>query len=116
MPLTLKSRTPVRFEWADGEVETSITLAPDDDEATLVRKLQRAVGLVVGEPPLPVRPPDGESWGDMVATAGKPYRYAPAARPEAVPPFDPAAAEAALVTAQKPGWEDFNDEDLPEVS
>lgn len=48
MGLKFGSKYTVRFEWTDGEVESTVSLIPGDDEATLVRKLKRIVALVEG--------------------------------------------------------------------
>jgi hypothetical protein len=46
--LTLKTKT-VRFEWADADVESVVTLSSGDDQETLVRKLKRIIELVEGQ-------------------------------------------------------------------
>ncbi|OEJ24303.1 hypothetical protein AS594_07170 [Streptomyces agglomeratus] len=59
--LSLKTKTPVRFEWSDGDVETTVTLDPGEDENVLIRKLKRIVALAEGEPALPTRDPAAPS-------------------------------------------------------
>lgn len=96
--LTLRSKTPVRFEYTDGTAETAVIVSSDDDEATLVRKLQRVVDLVQG---LPVRQPGAALQ---------------AAKAEFPPLFDAQAAEAALAAQQALGWtEDMDLDQLPEA-
>lgn len=50
--LTMKTftRGQVRFEWADEEVESVVSVSPQDDQETIVRKLKRVLALVEGEP------------------------------------------------------------------
>lgn len=98
MPLTLKSKTPVRFEWNDGEVESSVTLQTDDGQEAMVSKLKRVIALVEGTPDLPVRVPGASLAWPTEAPSG--------------PLFDSAGAEAA---AAKIGWEALADADLPEA-
>jgi hypothetical protein len=78
MALSMKSRTPVRFELNDGLVETTITLYADDSEQLLVEKLKRVVALSEGRPaPLSVThvsepapaPQTGNGWAGVVQTA-----------------------------------------------
>lgn len=96
--LTLRSKTPVRFEYSDGTAETAVVLQIDDDEATLVRKLQRVVEMSTG---LPVRQPG-------VALA--------AAQADFPPLFDAQAAEAAVAAQSAMGWGEGADLDsLPEA-
>lgn len=45
MTLKLKTKS-VRFELADEDAETVVTLSSEDDEATLVRKLGKILALV----------------------------------------------------------------------
>lgn len=56
MALTLKTKTPVRFEWSDGVAETTITLYGDDTEQALVEKLRRVVALATPAAPLVLHP------------------------------------------------------------
>jgi hypothetical protein len=53
--LKLATKGAVRFEWSDGIEETTVTLNPGDDEATLKRKLERILSL--SRPDLPERLP-----------------------------------------------------------
>jgi hypothetical protein len=49
MALVMKlGRAAVRFEWSDGEVESTVTVAFKDDQEVLVRKLKRVIALVEG--------------------------------------------------------------------
>lgn len=97
MPLTLKSKTPVRFEWNDGEVESTVTLQSDDDQEAMVSKLKRVIALVEGTPDLPVRVPGAHLPWPVEAPSG--------------PLFDAAAAEEAI----KVGWGALVEDDLPEM-
>lgn len=97
MPLTLKNKTPVKFEWNDGEVESSVTLQVDDDQETLVSKLKRVIHLVEGTPDLPVRVPGAAlAWPTEIPSG---------------PLFDAAGAEEAI----KVGWGALAEEQLPEM-
>lgn len=88
MTLTMRrGRTGVRFEFTDGEVESSVTLLPEDDEATLVRKLRRVVELVEGD-----LPPVGQ--GGKVVTL-----------PSSVPPPAPAEFPQLGEKQVTNGWE-----------
>lgn len=50
--LTMKrGRDCVKFEVVDGEVESVVTLLPEDDEETLLRKMKRVIALVESEAP-----------------------------------------------------------------
>lgn len=91
--LTLRSKTPVRFEYKDDTAETNVVLQPEDDEGTLVRKLQRVIEMVQG----PVY--------------AVPYTDTTAFVPEG-PLFDAAGAEAALVAPN--GWDGADTDNLPE--
>ncbi|MEW1547516.1 hypothetical protein [Streptomyces tsukubensis] len=62
--LTLKTKSPVRFEWTDGDVESVVVLLPDDTEADLLRKIRRLLELA-GTPALPVREP-GQTLGNPI--------------------------------------------------
>lgn len=46
--LTLRVTKPVRVEWSDGDMETTVVLDPGDDQETLVRKLRKVLALVEG--------------------------------------------------------------------
>lgn len=105
--LTLRSKTPVRFEYTDGTAETAVVLSPDDDEATLVRKLQRVVWMS-----------NQTIWTlpDSVTSlpARQPGAALVAAQAEYPPLFDAQAAEAAL--GAQLGWtEDMDIDHLPEA-
>lgn len=93
--LTLKNKTPVRFEWTDALSETAVILSPDDDSDTIRAKLERIIQLEAG---LPVRRP-----GAALAAAQAEF-------PEL---FD---AEGAEAQAAKVGWSALADdpESLPE--
>lgn len=95
--LTLKNKTPVRFEWADALSETAVILSPDDDSDTIRAKLERIIELEAGQG-LPVRRP-----GAALAAAKAEF-------PEL---FD---AEGAEDRAAKVGWPALADDadDLPE--
>lgn len=97
--LTLKNKTPVRFEWTDDLSETAVILSPDDDSETLRNKLQRVLELETGQP-LPMRVP------------GAALKAVETDFPEL---FDAAGAEA---QAAKVGWEGLAEgdeaENLPE--
>jgi hypothetical protein len=45
MSLSMKSKTPVKFEFSDGVATTEVVLAPDDDQETLIAKLERVLSL-----------------------------------------------------------------------
>lgn len=95
--LTLKNKTPVRFEWTDALSETAVILSPDDDSDTIRAKLERIIQLEAGQG-LPVRRP-----GAALAAAQAEF-------PEL---FD---AEGAEAQAAKVGWSALADDatDLPE--
>lgn len=97
--LSLKNKTPVRFEWTDALSETAVVLSPDDDSDTIRAKLERIIELEAGQA-LPVRVP------------GAALR---AAKEDFEPLFD---AEGAEALAAKVGWEALADdtdvENLPE--
>lgn len=105
MTLTLRSKTPVRFEWGDGVAETTVTLQPDDSESVLLSKLERVVELAGGQlSVLPRRAPGAALAATMAA-------YDPADR------FDAEGAERALMAQSANGWNaDIADgAELPEV-
>lgn len=95
--LSLVSKNPVKFRWADDLAETAVVLSPDDDQETLVSKLQRLLELAAGGPAQRAVP--------FVSVA-----------PEALV-ADRAATEARLAGVHTSGWnEDTDDlEHLPEV-
>lgn len=96
--LTLTGKTPVKFLHDDGTAETAVVLQPDDDEATLVRKLQRVVEMSTG---LPAR----LTVADLAA-----------AKADFPPLFDAQAAEAAVAAQSAMGWGEGADLDsLPEA-
>lgn len=79
MPLEMKrAKDGVRFEFADGEAETTVTLLPEDDQDTLVRKLRRIIALTEGEQPQEWRPIFQSPAGDTISV---PVRTAPEAPP-----------------------------------
>lgn len=80
MALTLKSKTPVRFEWSDGVAETTITLAADDPPDVLVEKLRRVVALAGREPVSPPVLPDPATT--VPATGNGWVKTVPAQAPE----------------------------------
>lgn len=97
--ITLRSKTPVRFEFSDGVSETTVTLALDDDTDALRAKLQRVLDLEAGGG-LPLRQPGAALQ---------------AARESFEPLYDSAEAERRL-TAQGPmGWNDVDLDKLPEA-
>jgi hypothetical protein len=96
--ITLRSKTPVKFEFADGVSETVVTIASDEDSDTIKAKLQRVLDLEAGGG-LPLRQP-----GAALAAAKEDFG----------PLFDAAAAEQQLMARQKTGWEALAVEDLPE--
>lgn len=85
--LTLRSKTPVKFEFDDGVSQTTVILQPDDESDAIRAKLQRVLDLEDSQG-LPVRQP-----GAALA----------AAREDFGPLFDAAGAEEA-VKAQPVGW------------
>jgi hypothetical protein len=98
--LTLLSKNPVKFVVSDQLAETAVVLSPDDDEETLVSKLQRVLELVGYEPP-----------------GAPPARYVTVAEPRFTP-ADRAAEDARLAGVTINGWnEDAVDgvDQLPEV-
>lgn len=51
MKLTMyRARDGVRFEFADDEMSSSVTLSSEDDGASIIRKLKRIVSLAEGGP------------------------------------------------------------------
>jgi hypothetical protein len=95
--LTLKNKTPVRFEWTDALSETAVILSPDDDSDTIRAKLERIIQLEAGQT-LPVRVP-----GAALAAAQAKFE----------PLLDIASMEE---QAAKVGWPALADDaiDLPE--
>lgn len=47
--LSMKGKSPVKFEFSDGVATTEVVVAPDDDQATLVAKLKRILELAKEE-------------------------------------------------------------------
>lgn len=97
--LTLRSKTPIKFEFSDGVQETTVTIAPDEDSEALRAKLERVLELEAGQA-LPARRPG-------------------AALAAAVAEFEPLLDIASMETqATKVGWEALADdtdiENLPE--
>lgn len=100
--LTLRSKTPVRFEWSDKLSETTVTLSPDDDSETIQAKLQRILSLEDSQG-LPVRQPGAALAAAVLA--------------DFPPLFDASALEAELASQGGAlGWSTPVDIDtLPEV-
>lgn len=89
--ITLRSKNPVRFEFADGIQETYVVLQPDDESETICAKLQRVLEL--------------EGYASTPQRAPLPIFTA----------ADRAATDERLAQAQPMGWsEDTDIENLPE--
>jgi hypothetical protein len=107
--LSLLSKNPVKFVVSDQLAETAVVLSPDDDEETLVSKLQRVIELAGGQL-LPVRQPGAALQAAVAATMAAEPLFTPADRA--------ATDERLAATAATMGWaEDGPDIDnLPEIA
>ncbi|MFJ2650856.1 hypothetical protein ACIO1C_29575 [Streptomyces sp. NPDC087420] len=105
MALTMsRERSSVRFLWADGEVESTVSLLPEDDEEALVRKLKRIIALVEGEQP--ARAPSAlfnPIVRDLHAPPGAQYQPPTLgwAKPMAEPPAVPEGADYELIPPEE---------------
>lgn len=124
MPLSMKiGKTAVRFEWTDGEADTTVTVSADEEEETMIRKLRRVIALAdpqgsllmagavtvnATRPPLPQREP-----GATLTYPPSPDN--PHAAPQAPEPMGEAALLAAYPDTQLPPEEASPAPPQPEV-
>lgn len=99
MELTMyRAKDGVRFEVSDDEVSSSVTLTPEDDKDSLIRKLKRVIALA--EPAMVAIP---AAWSPEATEAAARLR-------EQYRQYAPQLTEEQVGN----GWEKYAPDDLPE--